>query len=518
MADNFPPEQKLLQTFHLLINSVRLHQDNNKVLMSAVDQFIALICQLCHEEDEVTLLFSEGNFYLNQEKIVTDRLASSFANQMIKYFEDRNFEGLRFYETLEQAPFHEITTFFRYLNDADKQDDTSSWLEQKIEENNFSWVEHVRVSQVSVTQSQGAGMSGTGPSVPNNGKGKNEQAASSQASSDGSGTGSEIADAAAELKKQRRKSAIQTYGNAVLSLQDVAQKISTNKRPSIKKTMRLVQNMVDMVVDDNQMFLSLSTIRDYDDYTYTHSINVAILSICMGHKLQLSKSSLETLSLGALFHDLGKIDVPKEILNKPGRLDAGELQQMQKHALDSVRRIIKLKTTRKKKASLILPPFEHHLKYDLSGYPKTPRKKSLSLFGRIICIADVFDAVTAPRIYRPTAWSPDQALGFMLERSGTDFDPVLLKVFINMIGIYPVGTLLMLDDDEMGLVASYSEDEEQKKELQVQLLLSEDDGTFGKGELINMGAWNPESASFNRPVLESLHPSVYGIQPAEFIM
>ena len=224
------------------------------------------------------------------------------------------------------------------------------------------------------------------------------------------------------------------------------------------------------------------------------------------------------MSLAALFHDLGKTDVPREILNKPGPLNDLELQVMKKHSLDSVRRIIRLKTTRQKKAGLLLPPFEHHLKYDLSGYPKTPRKKPLSLFGRIVCIADVFDALTAPRVYRPVAWSPDRALGFMLERSGKDFDPLLLKVFINMIGVYPVGTLLRLDNEDIGLVSRYAEGEDGRKELWLQLLCPEEGGGFRKDELINLGSWNPATASFARPVQESLHPSVYGIQPAEFLL
>eukprot|EP00362_Geleiidae_sp_MMETSP1317_P000883 CAMPEP_0201283660 /NCGR_PEP_ID=MMETSP1317-20130820/37106_1 /ASSEMBLY_ACC=CAM_ASM_000770 /TAXON_ID=187299 /ORGANISM="Undescribed Undescribed, Strain Undescribed" /LENGTH=124 /DNA_ID=CAMNT_0047600729 /DNA_START=167 /DNA_END=538 /DNA_ORIENTATION=- len=123
--------------------------------------------------------------------------------------------------------------------------------------------------------------------------------------------------------------------------------------------MRLVQNMIDMVVNDNQIFLSLSTIRDYDDYTFTHSINVAILSVSLGHKIGLSKSSLETLSLSALFHDLGKIDIPHTILNKPDKLTEPEFQIIKQHSLDSVRRIIKLRTSRKKKISILLPPFKH---------------------------------------------------------------------------------------------------------------------------------------------------------------
>ena len=133
------------------------------------------------------------------------------------------------------------------------------------------------------------------------------------------------------------------------------------------------------------------------------------------------------------------------------------------------------------------------MKYDLSGYPQTPRKKPLSLFGRIICIADVFDAITAKRIYRNFPISPDRALGIMQEGSGKDFDPVLLKVFINMIGVYPIGTLLKLDKDEVGLVAKYGGESGDDKELWIQLLIPQEQGGFMKGELLNLGPLNEET-------------------------
>jgi len=280
----------------------------------------------------------------------------------------------------------------------------------------------------------------------------------------------------------------------------------------------MVHKMIDMVIDDNDVLLGLSTIRDYDDYTFTHSMNVAILSMCLGQRIGLSRKSLETLTLSAMFHDLGKIDVPKNILNKPGKLTDQEFREMKNHSLYSVRRIILLKTSEAKKAEMLLPPFEHHLKFDLSGYPQTPRQKPISLFGRIICIADVFDAITAPRVYRPFAISPDRALSIMQEGSGRDFDPVLLKVFINMIGVYPIGTLLRFDNGETGLVAKYAGEADKEQDLWVQLLQTSADGKFSKGELINLGPYDSGAKKFNRPIAESLHPATHNIQPADFLL
>jgi HD-GYP domain-containing protein (c-di-GMP phosphodiesterase class II) len=176
-----------------------------------------------------------------------------------------------------------------------------------------------------------------------------------------------------------------------------------------------------------------------------------------------------------------------------------------------------LQTPRDLKVKIFLPAFEHHLKYDLSGYPRTPREKHVSLFGRILAIVDVFDAITSPRIYRPTALSPDRALGVMWDGSGKDFDPILLKVFINMLGVYPVGTLLQLDTEEMGLVLDSPEDSDRTRP-RVRLLVADGQGGFKKGKVVNLAERDPHTGSFQRTIIRSLNPSVYRIQPMEFIL
>lgn len=499
--------QQFLQIFNLLLNSARTYEDNNQAVISSVDKFKEIIRQLLNECEDVSLLCSDGCFYLQEGKIVCDKNYAPFEKAMQTYFEKRNLEGLRFYDTVLESPLSEITGLARLMSQSALKENPSSWLEKELDQQQFDWLEILAVSPVAENIQQKAVSRKT---IQEDNEGETDK---------GTSLPSESPVAVSEkVRAKKRKNALQTYGYAVMSLKDIAQKIGSDKKASIKKTMRLAQSMIDMVVEDNQIFLSLSTIRDHDDYTFTHSINVAILSISLGYKVGLSKSLLETLSLSAIFHDLGKIDIPHSILNKPEKLTETEFNTIKQHSLNSVRRIIKLKTSRKKKISILLPPFEHHLKYDLSGYPKTPRKKPVSMLGRIITIADVFDAITAPRIYRPTAISPDRALGYMLEKAGRDFDPILLKVFINMIGVYPIGTLLRFEDDTLGLVTQYREEDEVGRELWVQMLIQDENNTFVKGKMINLGVLDAKTGKFNRPIKESIHPADYGIQPAEFIM
>jgi len=270
------------------------------------------------------------------------------------------------------------------------------------------------------------------------------------------------------------------------------------------------------LIEDEEVYSAISTLRVFDDYTFTHSVNVAMLSMCIGKRVNLSRRSLERLGICALFHDLGKIELPYEVLNKPGKLDENEFKLIEEHSLNSARMIVKLRASRDRKAKILLPPFEHHLKYDLSGYPFTNWKKPLTLFGRIIAIADVYDALTSPRVYRKFAMSPDRALGLMLDGSGTTFDPILIKIFINMLGIYPVGTLLKLDTGELALVISSSRKKGQKRPIAT-IMEKDTDGSYQKGETINLEKRDAQTGNYVREIIETYHPSTFGIQPVQQI-
>jgi HD-GYP domain-containing protein (c-di-GMP phosphodiesterase class II) len=261
----------------------------------------------------------------------------------------------------------------------------------------------------------------------------------------------------------------------------------------------------------------MSTLRNHDDYTYTHSVNVSILAICLGQHIGLSKNALETLGICGLFHDLGKVDVPLKILNKQGKLSDHEYKEIQKHSLNSVRHIAKLRAPRELRSKIMLAPFEHHLKYDLSGYPRSWRSKPVSLFGRILTIVDVFDAITSARIYRSESISPAQALKMMNESSGKDFDPILLKAFINMLGVFPVGTMVALDTGEMGIVSENPEKGDGLHPLVTILVPAEDQG-YTRGETVDLSERETPGGRYKRSVMNTYNPALYGVQPSEFIL
>jgi HD-GYP domain-containing protein (c-di-GMP phosphodiesterase class II) len=519
--------QRFLQALNSLVSTARIHLDNNQLLQTCVDNFTKIIEECLQFDDEINLLASVGCFYLQQEKVGLQRNAAGLGKKMLTYFDKRGIEGLRFKRSTAYVSHDDILAFIRLLNQSENEKEPAFHLQSLLDEKNWHWVELIDTNQaqslsaIFKDKDGSASAAGAEPQPhKNNGEQQGSRKATATAPADRKKKERQKPGAARDKQRRRRmtKKAILTYSSAMHSLQDISQRLAANKNTGLGKSVQLVQNMVDLIMNDDDLLLDLSTIRDYDDYTFTHSINVAILSLCLGHRIGLGKVQLSRLGLCALFHDLGKIDIPKEILNKPGKLTPQEYGIIQQHSIYSVRRILRLRASYDRKASIILAPFEHHLRYDLSGYPKTPRKKPISLFGRIITVADVYDAITAPRIYRESYMSPDRALGLMLKDSGTIFDPILLKVFISMLGIYPIGTLLIFDNDELGLVAHAPDKAEEPEALWVLLLKKTENGGYRKGSYLNLGMWNPETEMFNRQIQQTRHPADLGIQPAEFLL
>lgn len=199
---------------------------------------------------------------------------------------------------------------------------------------------------------------------------------------------------------------------------------------------------------------TLRRIKTYDEYTYLHCLNVARLSVNLGKKLGLSERSLLDLAWAALLHDIGKLNVPLEILNKVKKFSADELAVMQSHPLEALTAFAKTQTVTLERLRRLSAAFEHHQRYDLKGYPRVSRKLQLHPYSRIVAIADTFDAMTTDRIYQRRVL-PDVALKILAQGFGTIFDPVALQAFITSMGAYPVGTLVRLSDQRLAVVIGY---------------------------------------------------------------
>ncbi len=256
-----------------------------------------------------------------------------------------------------------------------------------------------------------------------------------------------------DIFKDKKELAKKTYVTTVTAVSEVMDSLKLKQAVSLKRSKRVVQSMVDLMLQEDSTLLGLTNLRSHDEYTYNHSVNVCILALAIGQRLGYRKRSLSELGMAALFHDLGKYDIPLEILNKTTDFTPEEWEVMRNHPILSVKELVRLKGIHEMAVKVAIGAFEHHLNYDLSGYPKLATKRKLSLVGRIVCIVDCYDALTASRVYNRIPFAPDKALRFMLSRSGKAFDPVLMKLFVNAIGVFPIGTVVLLNTKEIGIVA-----------------------------------------------------------------
>ncbi len=223
---------------------------------------------------------------------------------------------------------------------------------------------------------------------------------------------------------------------------------------TIRRVRHVTQAIVDEILRDPGAVLALTTIKDLDDYLILHSTNVAVLSTLLGRRLGLGRVRLGELCLAGFLHDAGKLGVDPDVLQKPGSLDADEWKEIQRHPLLAAYSLLGRQRLSSSNMRAVVVAFEHHLNYDLSGYPKTEIKHSLSLYGSIVSIADRFDALTTARVYRKVNLTPSEAVLHVLEKSGTHFDPVLAKLFVHVMGLYPPGTVVVLNEGEAGVVCT----------------------------------------------------------------
>jgi HD-GYP domain-containing protein (c-di-GMP phosphodiesterase class II) len=276
-----------------------------------------------------------------------------------------------------------------------------------------------------------------------------------------------------------------------------------------------METMVNHIIEDEPMLLGMTTIKDYDEYTYYHSVNVSILAIALGHRLGISKKSLAQLGLSALLHDLGKIEVPKEILNKSVEFTEDDWKVIMKHPAWGALGVLKIKGVDEMSMSAFISAFEHHLNYDLSGYPKLRHKMTPSFFSKIIAIADQYDAMTSSRVYSRVPIPPDKTLSIMVDRGGTQLDPHLLKVFINMVGIYPLGSLVMLDTKELAIVYESNTNPDFGDRPRVIILV---DGKGERTKFIVDLMEKDEQGNFKRNVVKTLDPNQYKINLADYLL
>ena len=322
-------------------------------------------------------------------------------------------------------------------------------------------------------------------------------------------------DDAEDVEKQK-EAAKRTYARSVAVTKEVINSIRMGRTANVKKVKRAVQAIVDQVLNNESSLMGLTTLRDYDEYTFTHSVNVCIFSVALGRKLGLSKVQLYDVGMSALFHDVGKSRVPLEVLNKEGGLTDDEWRIMQAHPWLGVLTLFGLRGYGEIPYRGMIAAYEHHMKNDLTGYPKSIRPRTLSIYSKIVAVADGFDAATSRRAYQTTPIQPDQVLKEMWENPRRGYDPTVVKAFINLIGIYPVGTCVILDTYEVAVVHAANADTASVHRPIVRIVTSPDGGLLHPGFLADLAL--QEDGAYPRSIIKVTDPLKYGIKVQDYFV
>lgn len=243
------------------------------------------------------------------------------------------------------------------------------------------------------------------------------------------------------------------YNQALRVVESVFQDVRMGQIPSSETALEASREMVEISLSEPYALFSMSMLKDYDNYTFTHSVNVSVLAVTIGRACGFSEEDLKTLSLGGMLHDIGKMTIDHKIITKPGKLSEEEFEEMRQHPTNGTAIVSRMKNI----SPVVLEIVNcHHLRFDQTGYPSDSRGKTLSPMVDVVTIADIYDAMTTIRCYQKPV-TPRQALEKIYALSGNFVHPEFIGKFITYLGPYPVGTLVRLNDGSICLVVNQNQ-------------------------------------------------------------
>ena len=400
---------QLLTQLNTLIKTSRIHGRTNAALDKPVETMLTLIQTLTHNRP-VTLMLQNDFLFLGDSHLKVSPQQMLVLSSVIDAMNLWKIGGLTFTAATSSTDLREFAALFAAL------DPTSKTIDDFRQELTAINVTNVRLeSPRTLTLADGSD-----------------------------------ADLDPKVRQKLRQKA--AYGKVSDAVGRLSQSARDGGTLSFKHAKRAIQNIVDLMMQDEPAMLGFTTLRCHDQYTQKHSVNVALLSVALANRVGYPKPELADLGLAAMFHDMGKSSIPLEVLNKPGDFTEDEWTTMRNHPTEGVLSLAKLRGIVNLPARMATASFEHHMNLDFSGYPKLKTPWKLTLTGRILMIADCYDAMTSSRVYRREPMSPAKVLNLMFQKAGKSFDPTLLKLFITCVGIIPIGTLVELTSDEFAVV------------------------------------------------------------------
>ena len=461
----------LVTKFHVLMRISQIYDSKNVAFHQFIEESLQSINALINREGTLSLKIIREDLFLNDQRLRYSVEGFNSFKYLLTQWKKRLIGEIIFKEPLDERVLKEF--IYALMSLEENQEENVTLFTEKLVNRDIHSIE---VNPLEVSEEDGEEFSL-----------KNEDP-------------QEIA----------KKVFFETIG----TIKEVITHIKGKQYAEVRKLKRLAQKAVHLVMEDESILLGMATIKNYDEYTFNHSVNVSIYSLAMGKRLGFSMKSLTELGMTALLHDIGKSKIPKEVLNKPSPFDEGEWGMMKRHPLWGVEILLNLKQLGEINPKIVIGIFDHHVRNDFSGYPKLFRKKDVSLFGQIIQIADSYDAMTTPTIYRKVPFTPEQALAMMLKERGIHFDATFLKIFIGLVGIYPIGSLVLLNTHELGIVYRHNPNPKWIDRPKV-LLVSRDEEGDAKKEIVDLTEAD-RRGDFKRWILKTLDPIKYHIDITKY--
>ena len=461
--------RNLAMQFCVLLRTARIHDVGNVAFQGPLASLIETVDQIWTAEGDFKLQAIGDYLYINQNRLRVD--ASSYASYqfLIEEFRVRGLSGFVFTGRLTPP---EVKKFARLFLDVDVKatdpyEDFSAALEKLS-------VERLVPMRTVVPQ---AGAVDT-----------------------------------AEVRDSR-KAAKRTFYRAIEATKAVMMGARDRRSVDLRRAKRSVQSIVDLILNEEYSIIGLTALKNHDEYTFNHCVNVSILSIALGNRIGLSKKMLGDLGVTAILHDLGKAAIPAWVLNKPAKLTPEEWKLMTEHPAQGVKMIARLRGLNELALRSMLVAYEHHLNYDRSGYPKLEdHLERQTLYGRIVSIVDCFDAMTAHRAYRRSPFTPYEALHYMITENRQKFDPLLLRAFVHTVGMYPAGTVVLLDTNEVAVVTAHGGRDLFRPSVKV---VQDRERRQVDGPTLNLLDPSPDGDGPVATIVSALNPDEYGVNIAD---